>query len=377
MKVWNYLSLMLVGLLAFTLTFCGGSSDGDGTTGKLSLSLSDAPAPEYQAVYVTISQIQVHRADAAEGQWQTILTPHATYNLLDLINGTTAPLGVADLPTGTYTQMRLILADTPDDTTNILGDSHPYANYLITSADEPEAIELKVPSGFQTGIKLVHSFEVESGRTVGLVLDFDAGRSVVKAGNSGNWLLKPTIKVIGTVNNATLAGTVTDEEENPIPGATVSAQVYDADADEVAIVASTLTDSEGKYRMYLEPGTYTIVVTADEFSTAYTQVVAAYDTDYTEDFTLTPSPMALITLDLTLPPETPEETATVEFRQSSPYGMIAVKEVNYSESSTDTAPYTVLLPDGAYDVVATCGDLPPIVTPDVEGGERIAIDFTE
>jgi len=275
MKAWNYLSLILVGLLALTLTFCGGSSDGDGNTGKLSLSLSDAPAPEYQAVYVTISQIQVHRADAAEGQWQTILTPHATYNLLDLINGTTAPLGVADLPTGTYTQMRLILADTPDDTTNILGDSHPYANYLITSADEPEAIELKVPSGFQTGIKLVHSFEVESGRTVGLVLDFDAGRSVVKAGNSGNWLLKPTIKVIGTVNNATLAGTVTDEEENPIPGATVSAQVYDADADEVAIVASTLTDSEGKYRMYLEPGTYTIVVTADEFSTAYTQVVAA------------------------------------------------------------------------------------------------------
>ncbi|MEN6448274.1 MAG: DUF4382 domain-containing protein [Syntrophaceae bacterium] len=377
MKAWNYISLILVGLLAFTLTFCGGSSDGDGNTGKLSLSLSDAPAPEYQAVYVTISQIQVHRADAADGQWQTILTPHATYNLLDLINGTTAPLGVADLPTGTYTQMRLILADTPDTTTNILGDSHPYANYLITSADEPEAIELKVPSGFQTGIKLVHSFEVESGRTVGLVLDFDAGRSVVKAGNSGNWLLKPTIKVIGTVNNATLAGTVTGEEENPIPGATVSAQVYDADADEIAIVASTLTDSEGKYRMYLEPGTYTIVVTADEFSAAYTQVVASYDTDYTEDFTLTPSPMALITLDLTLPPETPEETATVEFRQSSPYGMIAVKDVNYSESSTDTAPYTVHLPDGVYDVVATCGGLPAIVTPDVEDGERIAIDFTE
>ena len=73
----------------------------------------------------------------------------------------TALLGVADLPTGTYTQMRLILADTPDDSENILGDPHPYANYLITSADE--AIELKVPSGFQTGIKLVHSFDVESG----------------------------------------------------------------------------------------------------------------------------------------------------------------------------------------------------------------------
>lgn len=373
----NYLSLIPVGLLAVALTFCGGSSDGDGSTGKLSLSLSDAPAPEYQAVYVTISQIQVHRADAADGQWQSILTPHATYNLLDLINGTAALLGVADLPTGTYTQMRLILAGTPDSTTNILGDSHPYANYLITSADEPEAIELKVPSGFQTGIKLVHSFEVESGRTVGLLLDFDAGRSVVKAGNSGNWLLKPTIKVVGTVNNATLAGTVTDEEENPIPGVTVSAQVYDADADEVTIVASTLTDSKGNYRMYLEPGAYTIVVNADEFSTACTQVIAAHDTDCTEDFTLTPSPMGWITIDLTLPSETRGGTAAVEFRQSSPCGVIAVKGVNYSESSAYTAPYTVHLPVGAYDVVATHGDLPAIVTPDVEDGERIAIDFTK
>lgn len=90
MNIWKYLSLILIGLFVVTLTSCGGSSGGSssggGSTGKLSLSLSDAPAPEYQAVYVTISQIQVHRADAADGQWQTILTPNATYNLLDLIN---------------------------------------------------------------------------------------------------------------------------------------------------------------------------------------------------------------------------------------------------------------------------------------------------
>ena len=60
---------------------------------------------------MTIAEIQVHRADEAEGTWQTILTPNATYNLLDLINGTTAFLGVADLATGTYTQMRLILGN--------------------------------------------------------------------------------------------------------------------------------------------------------------------------------------------------------------------------------------------------------------------------
>ena len=376
MNIWKYLSLILIGLFVVTLTSCGGSSSGSGSTGKLSLSLSDAPAPEYQAVYVTISQIQVHSADAADGQWQTILSPNATYNLLDLINGTTAPLGVADLPTGTYTQMRLILADTPDSTINILGVSHPYANYLITSADE--AIELKVPSGFQTGIKLVHSFDVESGLTVGLVLDFDAGNSIVQAGNSGNWLLKPTIKVIGTVNNATLTGTVTDQSQNALPGVMVSAQVYNSsatsEADKVTIVASTLTDSEGKYKMYLEPGTYNIVATADGFSPACTQLTAAYNMSYTEDFTLTTATMGLVTIDLILPSDSSGEAATIEFRQISPSDItqqIAIKDVNYSE----TGSYTVNLPVGTYTAVATYVDKTLTINT-VSVGGAITIDFT-
>ena len=358
------------------MTTCGGSSDGSGRNGKLSLALSDAPAPEYKAVYVTISQIQVHRADAAEGQWQTVLTPNATYNLLDLINGTNAALGVADLPTGTYTQMRLILADTPDSDTNILGDPHPYANYLITSADE--AIELKVPSGFQTGIKLVHTFDVESGRTVALVLDFDAGRSVVKAGNSGKWLLKPTIKVIGTLNNATLTGTVTDQFQNVLSGVTVSAQIYNASAatevEKVTTAASTLTDDNGEYLLYLEPGTYTIVVTADGFSTSCKKITVAYDKDYTEDFTLAPATFGLITVGLTLPSGSSEDAATIEFRQPSPIDgtqQIAVKDVNYSESGS----YGVSLPSGTYNVVATYVD--KILTVNaVSVGDTITIDFT-
>lgn len=375
--------IILTGLLAITLTSCGGSSDGHEvgdesrgeSTGKLSLELSDAPAPGCRAVYVTIAQIQVHRSSEEEGQWQTILTPNATYNLLDLVNGTTAPLGVTDLPTGTYTQMRLILGDDADSTTNILGDTHHYPNYLITSEDE--VIELKVPSGFQTGIKLVHPFEVEAGRTVSLVLDFDAGRSVVQAGNSGIWLLKPTIKVIGTVNNATLTGTVTDEFGNPIPGTTVSAQVYDADTDEVTIVQGTSTSSElghnGEYLMYLGPGTYTIVVTKDLFNAAYTQITTVFDTDYTEDFTLTAATMGEITIDLTLPSDASEEAAIIEFLQTTPaYGMIAVKDVNYYESGS----YDVSLPIGTYSIIAAYDDLDDIVSNGVATGESIAINFT-
>jgi hypothetical protein len=335
----------MIGLLSLTLMSCGSSSNGSGDSGKLSLSLSDAPASEYKAVYVTIAEIQVHRADEAEGTWQTILTPNATYNLLDLINGTTASLGVADLATGTYTQMRLILGNEHDS-------SHPYANYLITQTDVP--IELKVPSGFQTGIKLLHTFDVVAGRTVGLVLDFDAGRSVVKAGNSGKWQLKPTIKIINTLNNATLTGHVTDGTV-ALAGVTVSAQIYNASAatgaDKVITVASTLTDENGNYLMYLAPGTYNIVAVADGFTTSSKPpVTVEYDTVYTEDFTLTSRTMGLITVAMTLP--LGSDIATIEFRQTSPSDatqQITVKSVNYAA----TGSYTVNLTDGTYDLVAT------------------------
>ena len=215
--------LLLAGFLAAAMTSCNDSGSEASGTGRLSIELSDAPAADYQAVYVTIAEVQVHRAGAQDGRWQTILTPNTTYNLLDLVNGATAHLGVADLQAGAYTQMRLILGDEPDATENLLGNAHPYANYLID--EEGQAIKLWVPSGFQTGIKLVHGFEVEAGLTAGLLLDFDAGHSIVKAGRSGKWLLKPTIRVVGILEYPTLSGLVTDESGNPVAGATVSSGI--------------------------------------------------------------------------------------------------------------------------------------------------------
>ncbi len=346
----TYLVLILGALFALALASCGDSDSDSENTGKLSLSLADAPASEYQAVYVTVTEVQVHRSGDEEGAWETILTPGETFNLLELVNGHAAPLGVADLPTGTYTQMRLVLAEEDGDSSlNILDEHHPYANYLIDGAGDYH--ELKVPSAYTSGLKLVHTFEVEAGRTVGLILDFDAGRSVVKAGNSGNWHLKPTIKIIDTLNLAVVTGTVADQVEDaqlPIPGATVSAQVYDPDTDEIFVAASTVTKREGvdvgDYLLYLEPGTYNLVVTADGYATSCRKIEVDYDDDATEDFILDNALPVLVTVDLTLPEE-PVGAATVEFRQEwgfDPEEMILVKSVNYASSTVDT----VSLPGG-------------------------------
>ena len=88
-----------------------------------------------------------------------------------------------------------------------------------------------------------------------LVLDFDACRSVVKAGNSGKYILKPTIKVIEPEDKVDIDGTVTDDSDpaDPIGGASVSAQISDGLS--ATVIRSTTTDG-GNIVIGLDEGDY-------------------------------------------------------------------------------------------------------------------------
>jgi hypothetical protein len=291
-----------------------------------------------------------------------VATPQATYNLLELVNGVVAQLGVSALETGTYTQMRLYLGDTPDDGQNLMGEDHPFANYVI-DADDDEVHELKVPSGYRSGIKLVHSFDVVAGLTVDLVLDFDAAASVVEAGNSGQHLLKPTIKVVDTVDNAILGGTVTDAQQAGLAGVLVSAQISDALAsdpqDQVTVYTTTTTSAAnaaanadtnaGDYQLYLPPGIYNIVAYKSGYLPVCTTVTAAFDDVLMENFTLqTAQETAIVSGAVAIANPDTDQSATISFRQTCEGETIEVASLNVAEG----ADYEITLPLGIYEVVA-------------------------
>ena len=284
-------ALILLPFCILGLISCGGgggSSDlGAVGTGTASVALVDSASEDYAAVYVTINDIQFHLGgnENSPNSWRSIhesIEYPVTVNLLELVNGVRLDLGIVELPAGHHTQLRLIIGNEAEQgTINILSQAHPYANYVIIDKDpddaiDPEIHELKVPSGEKSGAKVVGGYVISENQTTELILDFDACRSIVQAGNSGLWLLKPTLKIGSTEDYPIVKGQVTDETDNGLEGVLVSAQQYNSVAsdvkDKVTVVASTITDENGFYSLFVEPGAYNIVAFRSDRMPAFEKV---------------------------------------------------------------------------------------------------------
>ncbi len=374
----DFTTFALLTLLSL-LIGCGGGGGGDsstggsGSTGTLSLSLQDASSENYRAVYVTIDRVEVHLGgdEGRNESWLSVLSPDKagkTYNLLELVNGVREELGIVDLPAEPYTQMRLIIGREPDDGINVLSQRHPYANYVITEPDL-KVHELKVPSGFQTGIKIVGGFDVSENQTTELIIDFDAAKSVVKAGNSGNWLLKPTIKYFRLEEYAIVRGIVRDDGRVPVANALVSAQQPDGDGNPV-VYAATITETDGSYALFLNPDRnengaddlYTIVAYKREYVAGCAEVTTNPgmnqdpSTPDTTDVDLEGGkPTGFLEGDVTINGGAVDQYVTVSFRQEKQCGstdaltVIEVKAENYLKGVS----YSSELTAGTYDVNAS------------------------
>ncbi len=228
--------------VAVFFTACDNSGT-DGSMGTMTVEMTDAPIDSADAVNVFIERVEVNNAENEDEGWIVLNEPQQSYNLLELTNGATEVIGTSELEPGMYNQIRLILSE-GGHSIEVDGDVH----------------DMKVPSGPQTGIKLNINAEIEPDFEYVLLLDFDASRSVVAAGQPGNavkYLLKPVIMAKEKAVTGNIEGVIDPAEANSVVYA-----IDDVDATEPDTLASTIADTtSGDFKVIgLEEGSYDVSI---------------------------------------------------------------------------------------------------------------------
>lgn len=163
---------------------------------------------------------------------------------LDLmaLSGRATPVVKGTVPVGVYTQFRLF---SPAES-----GSEAKSVYLVMK--DGSKVPLRIPSGQQTGLKLViqGGFNVRVDAITTLTLAFDLGHSLVQTGN-GRYMLKPVVKASGDVTSGAVNGKVTFKGGRAVQDAGVEAK----SADNTYL---TMTNAEGLYSFpaVAAPATY-------------------------------------------------------------------------------------------------------------------------
>ena len=152
------------------------------------------------------------------------------------------------IPASILKQVRLVLSDN---------------NTLLIEGEE-EYIHLDTPSAQQSGLKLNLDTELEAGYSYSFILDWVVQESIVKAGNSGRYILKPVINVIAEVNSGSIGGSVFETiESEQVSMENVTIQVFNQNDE---FVTDTLTNTDGVFLVQgLEAGSYKIKINQEGY----------------------------------------------------------------------------------------------------------------
>lgn len=260
---WILMSVLVLGLVA-----CGGETGSGTDTGTLALSITDAPVDGADQVIVEFAGVTIQ---GESGRIDIDYASPKTIDLLALQGGLRESLlERLELDAGRYSWIRLKV-----NAIEGVRDS-----YIVIEGKE---YELHIPSGAQTGLKLITSFNVVENEVLDLTIDFDLRKSVhqpvgqTDLNDNPIYFLRPTLRLVETSASGTISGTV-DPQLFIITEQTCSAQetgyavyLYEGDVipddiDGIApdpVTTTMVTASNGyAYALtFVEPGDYTIAAT--------------------------------------------------------------------------------------------------------------------
>jgi len=237
-------------VLAILAACGGGGSDASAPQsqfGRINLRITDAPVTSARRVVVQFTGIEIKPAAAAEPEVFDFAPRQI--DLLALDGGGSEVL-LADelLPAGEYEWIRLKV------------NAGRNASDSFIELDDGSVHPLFIPSGNQTGLKLIRGFTIGAGSTHNFTIDFDLRKSVIHPPGLGDpYLLKPVLRLVNNLEVGTIEGTVATPliVDGCVPavylytGADVVPDDIGSATPPLASTAVNLDDATGAYRYRL------------------------------------------------------------------------------------------------------------------------------
>jgi hypothetical protein len=264
-------------LATAALAACGSDGGSQDRTGTLKLGITDGPVDAAEAVVVQFTGVELKRKG---GPAFTIdfLAPK-TLDLIELQGLDRAMLlDGEEIPAGEYEWMRLLVQAEPN-----VDDS----SITIDGA----TCELQIPSGAETGLKMIRGFTIGVGTITDFTVDFDLRKSVTQPPGQGTaapscdgepYVLKPVLRLVDSLEVGAIAGVVDAQLMADLACGSEFGNVYLFGPYETA--APTPDDVDGSDADGADPITSAMV--AGDGSNAYTigfvpagNYVAAYTCD--------------------------------------------------------------------------------------------------
>ena len=270
----NFFFISVITLSMF-LTACGSDTATTGS-GTLNINITDAPVDSAAKVVVKFNGVSIKPANGAAYDINFVdSNGHVIVKSIDLL----AQQGVNSEPllinhilnAGHYNWMRL----------NVITSQSSTDSYI--ELDDGSQHPLYIPSGDETGLKLVQGFDITDGGAASFTIDFDLRKSVLSPNkNSTAYKLKPTLRIVNNNNVGHISGTVgslslsdascidrTDYAVYVFAGGNVIPD--DVDGIDAEPVSTALLSGSYEYAVgFLTAGVYTIAFTCqanDDVST--------------------------------------------------------------------------------------------------------------
>jgi hypothetical protein len=198
--VQRHMRMIVAGLAALPLWVgCGGGGAGSST---MNLSIADGPVESASNVVLQFTGVELQPSGGGSSVTFNFSSPE-TLDLLTLQNGNAATLlNGATVPAGNYDWIRLLL--------NVGSNGAVAGSYIeINGAQYP----IIVPSGEQTGLKLVQGFTMTANQVANFTIDFVLEQAVTAppgqmVGGVQAYLLRPAMRLIDNVQAGEINGTV-------------------------------------------------------------------------------------------------------------------------------------------------------------------------